>query len=134
MPLACPHRPLHRLCVAVAAFFGLATIFAGGTVLVGWRDPGYEVVPLVLGFNVIMGFVYLGVAVLIARDLDRGRLAVMAITVANLLMLGIVITRRLTGAVVADETLLAMSARFVVWAAIVGVLTYEKRAFSAPAS
>jgi hypothetical protein len=131
MHFACPHRPLHRVAFALAAFFGLATILAGATVLFGWRDAGYEVVQPVLLFNTVMGFVYLGAALLIARDLERGRLAALVITLVNFVVLAAIVARRVAGDVVADETLVAMTARCVIWAAIAIVLTREKRAFAA---
>jgi hypothetical protein len=133
MQFACPHRPLHRLAFAVSAFFGLATILAGATAFFGWREAGYEVVRPVLLFNTLMGFVYLGAALLIARDLERGRLAALAITLMNLVVLALIVARRVAGGVVADETLVAMTARLVIWAAIAIVLTREKRFFAAAA-
>lgn len=131
MPFVCPHRPLHRLTVAVAAFFGLATIVAGGTVLLGLRDAGYEVVRPVLWFNALMGVAYVATAILIARDLERGWMASIAVAAANVaVLLGIVVLSA-SGGTVAPETMAAMSVRAAVWVAIVLALSRERRVFAA---
>ena len=122
---ACPIRPLHRFAVGVAALFGLATLVAGGRVLLG-ADPGYTVFRPVLVFNTLMGFAYLAAAAVIARDLGRGLLAAVAIAAVNTMGLGVVIVNRASGGIAADETLLAMTARTVVWALLAVVLAWER--------
>ena len=54
-------RLVRGLTVAVAALFGVATIFAGGRVLLG-SDPGYVVFRPLLIYNTIMGVFYIAAA------------------------------------------------------------------------
>lgn len=114
-----------RWSALVAALFGIATIIAGGRVLLG-ADAGYEVVRPVLLFNTAMGVVYLAAAWLILRDPARGRLVAIAIALLNLLVLVAVIARRVGGDVVATETLAAMTLRTVVWIGIAAALGHER--------
>ena len=67
-------------------------------------------------------------AVLILRDLGRGRLLAGGIAALNVVVLLTVVVRRATGGAVASETLAAMTLRAVVWLAITAVLTVALRA------
>lgn len=116
---------LQRWSALIAGLFGIATIIAGGRVLLG-GDAGYEVVRPVLLFNTAMGVVYLATAMLILRDPARGRLAAIAIASVNLLVLLAVIARRAGGGIVATETLVAMTLRTVVWIGIAAALGRER--------
>ena len=98
----------------VAALFGVATLFAGGRVLLG-SDPGYVVFRPLLIFNTAMGLAYLAAAVMLFRSPGLGRYAAGMIFVLNLLVLvGIVLVYRSGGAVAVDS-LRAMTMRTVVW-------------------
>lgn len=123
----CPHSHAQRLTALVAALFGLATIVAGGRILLGLGEAGYEVVRPVLLFNTGMGVLYMAAAVLILRDIGRGRLLAGAIAALNAIVLLTVVVRRATGGLVADETLAAMTLRTGVWLAITAVLTIALR-------
>lgn len=105
---------LQTIAAAVAVIFGVVTLFAGGSVLVG-RDPGYVVYKPLLYYNVAMGFAYVWAGLLIWRSVQRGRGAAFAIFVLNLLVLiGIVVASR-TGSDVASESFGAMTFRTVLW-------------------
>ena len=125
---ACPHKPLHRLTVLVAGLFGLLTIAAGGRLLLGLGEAGYVVVWPILIFNTVMGAVYVAAAVLMARDIDRGRRAAFAIAMLNVVVLVGLGVLRARGGIVASETLAAMSMRALVWIGIFALLTWERRA------
>ena len=120
-----PHSRTQRLTALVAVLFGLATIVAGGRILLGLADAGYEVVRPVLLFNSGMGVVYLIAAVLILRDVERGRLLAVGIAVVNVAVLLAIVMRRASGGMVADETLVAMTLRAGVWVAIAAVLARD---------
>src|SRR5690606_8406736 len=122
------HSRSQRLTALVAALFGLTTVAAGGRILLGLGDAGYHVVRPVLLFNTAMGVLYLVAAVLILRDLGRGRLLAGGIAALNVVVLLTVVVRRATGGAVASETLAAMTLRAVVWLAITAVLTVALRA------
>lgn len=127
MRLACPTSKLQRLSAAAALLFGLATIAAGGRVLLGLGDPGYGIVRPVLLFNTLMGVVYVVAARRIHRSLQDGRRIALLVTAANTLVLGAVVAYAASGGTVARETLTAMTARTLVWAAIVAALGWVRR-------
>lgn len=107
-------RIVQRLAAAIAALFGVATLFAGTRVLLGF-DPGYTVFRPLLVYNVAMGAVYLAVGVAIWRNRTWGAYGAGAIFLLNLIVLaGIIILFR-SGGAVAVESLRAMTLRTVVW-------------------
>ena len=107
-------RIVRMLAAAVAVLFGVATLLAGGRVLLG-ADPGYEVFRPLLVFNTAMGAAYVAAGVTIWRSVSAGRYAAGAIFLLNLLVLaGIIIVYR-SGGEVAVESLRAMTFRTVVW-------------------
>jgi len=111
-----PHRVriVQILAAAVAVLFGVATLFAGGRVLLG-SDPGYEVFRALLIYNTAMGVAYLAAGVTIWHSVNAGRYAARAIFLLNLLVLvGILVVDR-SGGTVAVESLRAMTLRTIVW-------------------
>lgn len=107
-------RVMRLLAAAIAGVFGIATLFAGGRVLLG-SDPGYVVYPPLLIFNTIMGVAYLAAGIAIWRSLILGKYAAGAILLLNILVLfGIILVFRSGGAVAVDS-LGAMTLRTVVW-------------------
>ncbi len=107
-------RVVQMLVVAVGGLFGVATLFAGGRVLLG-SDPGYVVFRPLLIYNTMMGVAYLAASVAMWRNVVRGRYAAGAIFALNLLVLaGIVLVYR-SGRAVAVDSLRAMTLRTVVW-------------------
>jgi len=111
-----PHRVriVQILAAAVAFLFGVATLFAGGRVLLG-SDPGYEVFRPLLIYNTAMGVAYLAAGITVWRSVNAGRYAAGAIFLLNLLVLvGILVVYR-SGGAVAVESLRAMTLRTVVW-------------------
>jgi apolipoprotein N-acyltransferase len=115
--------------------FGLATIAAGGTVLLG-RDPGYLVYRPLLLYNTAMGLVYLYAAVEAWRRREAGRSTAGWITAVNAAMLcWIVYLYQTTRDVVANDSVRAMTLRTVVWLVLFAVLAWvwrRKRAATVP--
>jgi hypothetical protein len=107
-------RLVQAIVAAVAVLFGIATLFAGGRVLLG-SDPGYEVFRPLLVYNTAMGVAYVAAGVTVWRSVNAGRHAAGAIVLLNLLVLvGILVIYRRGGAVAVDS-LRAMTLRTVVW-------------------
>lgn len=127
MRMTLPHSWVRRLSALVAALFGVATLVAGGRILFGLGEAGYEVVRPVLLFNTAMGALYLAAAVLIVRDLGSARVLAAGIALVNLAVLLAIVARQAAGGTVADETLAAMTLRTVVWIAIAAALRREWR-------
>lgn len=107
-------RVVQTIVAAVAVLFGVATLFAGGRVLLG-SDPGYEVFRPLLIYNTTMGVAYLAAGVTVWRSVKAGRRAAGAILLLNLLVLvGILFIYR-SGEAVAVDSFRAMTLRTVVW-------------------
>ena len=107
-------RVTQLLAAAIGGLFGVATLFAGGSVLLG-SDPGYVVFRPLLIYNTIMGVAYLAAGITIWRSLILGKYAAGAIFLLNILvLLGIILVYRSGGAVAVDS-LGAMTLRTVVW-------------------
>lgn len=115
-----------RGAAGIALVFGVVTVVAGASVLAG-RDPGYLVYRPLLIFNTAMGVAYAAAAVLIWRDLARGRLAATVILALNIAMLGLVIYLFRTSDVVAADSVRAMIFRSAIWLLIFGVLVWIGR-------
>jgi hypothetical protein len=107
-------KTVQRVLAAVAVLFGVATLAAGGRVLLG-ADPGYAVYRPLLVYNTAMGLAYLVAGLLAWAHVRRGRNAAAAIFALNLLVLGFVAYRYLGPGGVAVESVGAMTLRTVVW-------------------
>lgn len=123
----CPHSLSRRLSALVAAVFGIVTLIAGGRILFGFAEAGFVVIPQVLVFNTVMGALYVLAAVLIVRDIDRGRPLALLIALANVAVLLAVVALRASGTSVAGQTLAAMTLRSAVWITIAAALFRDRR-------
>jgi hypothetical protein len=111
----------------VATLFGIATLFAGGRVLLG-AEPGYIVFRPLLIYNTAMGIAYVAAGVLAWRNVERGKVAAAAIFGLNCLVLGAVSYLYATGDGVAIESIRAMVLRTVVWLVLfVGLVWLTRR-------
>lgn len=107
-------RLARRILALVAIAFGLATIVAGGRVLMG-ADPGYVVYRPLLVFNTAMGFAYVAAGVLIWRRPERATRAALAIFVINLVVFVAIGVLYASGGAVAVDSVRAMTLRTGVW-------------------
>jgi uncharacterized membrane protein len=105
---------MQRVLAAIAMLFGVATLVAGGRVLLG-SDPGYAVYRPLLVYNTVMGLAYLAAGLLAWAHVQRGRNAAAGIFALNALVLGFVIYRYLGPGGVAVESVGAMTLRTAVW-------------------
>ncbi len=115
-----------NVLAGVALVFGVATVVAGASVLLG-RDAGYVVYRPLLIFNTAMGAAYAAAAVMIWRDAGRGRRAAAVILALNVAVLGFVGFLFRTGGAVAIDSVRAMAFRSAVWLVIFGVLVWTGR-------
>ena len=120
-------RAARTVAVAVAVLFGIATVIAGGRVLLG-SDPGYVVFRPLLFYNTVMGLTYIVGGIMIARNLLRGRNATGLIFVLNLLVLVSIVVAYRQGGSVAVDSRRAMSLRTVVWLLLFAVTAWLARA------
>jgi hypothetical protein len=118
---------LERSAAVVGLVFGLATLAAGGSVLLG-RDPGYLVYRPLLLFNTAMGIAYLYAGFEAWKRSERGYTAAGAILAVNAAVLvWIVYLFRTQAEVVAIDSVRAMTLRTVVWLVLWGVLGWMWR-------
>ncbi len=116
-----------RSAAVVGLVFGLATLAAGGSVLLG-RDPGYLVYRPLLVFNTAMGLAYLYAGVQAWKRTEGGYTAAGAILAANAaVLLWIVYLFRARADTVAMDSVRAMTLRTVVWLVLWGVLAWVWR-------
>jgi hypothetical protein len=119
-------RVAQLLAAAIAGLFGVATLFAGGSVLLG-SDPGYVVFRPLLIYNTIMGVAYLAAGISIWRSLMVGRYAAGAIVLLNILVLLAITLDYRSGGAVALDSLGAMTFRSVVWLVLFLVVSWLGR-------
>jgi hypothetical protein len=119
-----------RVVAGIALLFGLATLFAGGRVLLG-TDPGYVVFRPLLIFNTAMGLAYLAAGVLILTNLREGQRAAATIFGLNLAVLVGIVTVYRGGGGVAVDSLRAMAVRTSVWLALFLAARWLSRKLSA---
>jgi hypothetical protein len=105
---------IQGILAVVAATFGLATVVAGGRVLIG-SDPGYVVFRPLLFYNTVMGVAYLAAAVIMWRSLASGKFAAATIFVLNLFVLVGIGYLYANGHAVAIESIRAMTFRTGIW-------------------
>ena len=123
-------RVMQLLAAAIAGLFGVATLFAGGRVLLG-SDPGYVVFRPLLIYNTIMGMAYLAAGITLWRSLTLGKYAAGAVFLLNILvLLGIILVYRNGGAVAVDS-LRAMTLRTVMWLVLFLVASWLGRSRTA---
>lgn len=104
-----------RVLGSFAVLFGLLSLLAAGSVLVGARDVGYPVAQPLLVFNMAMGLPYIAAGGLILARKPAALRAAGAIALINLLVLGLVLW---PGSTVATESRTAMAVRTVVWVVV----------------
>lgn len=115
---------------AVAVLFGIATLFAGGRVLLG-SDPGYVVFRPLLIYNAAMGAAYLAAGITIWRSINAGRYAAGIIFLLNLLVLAGILVVYHSGGAVAVDSLRAMTFRTVVWLVLFVAVSWLARSRTA---
>ncbi len=106
---------LQHTLAGVAIFFGLLTLGAGGSVLMGWRDPGYIVFMPLLVYNLAMGFAYIAAGLLGWRDAGYGEFLATMILLGNMAMLALIVVVYVRGGGVALHSLRAMTFRTLLW-------------------
>ena len=108
-------------CVAV--FFGLLTMIAGISVIMG-LSPGYIVFRPLLIYNTIMGVVYVAAGIAIWNNSKHGVNSAAFIFFLNLVVLAVIYFFYLKGSLIAVDSLRAMSLRTIVWLALFGGLVW----------
>ena len=103
-----------RIAAALAVIFGLATVFSGARALFGGVDMG-QVVPFVLWFNFLAGFVYVLAGVGLWLGSARGRWLALALAVATVLVFLAFLWHVWQGGAHESRTMAAMTLRSGFW-------------------
>ncbi|MCY0147876.1 hypothetical protein OEG84_09160 [Hoeflea sp. G2-23] len=116
-----------------AILFGVLTIVSGGRVLFGGeatKAAAGNVVPFVLWFNFLSGFVYVAAGAGIALHKDWGSKLAMGLAIAIVAVFAVFGWHVFTGGAYEARTVGAMLLRSVVW---IGIAIYvQRRAATAP--
>jgi uncharacterized membrane protein (DUF2068 family) len=112
----------------IAVGFGLLTIKEGGTILFGdaaARAAAGNYVPFVLWFNFVAGFAYVIAGIGLWRQQRWAAWLAVAIAVATALTFAAFGAHVVSGGAYEQRTVIAMSLRTLVWAAI-AVVAYRR--------
>jgi len=119
MTATAPRRfPADRVAAAGGLAFSALAILAGTRVLTGRDVPDYPVLPWLVRYNVAAGIAGVVVALGVWRHRSWARAAARAVTALHGGVLAALIATRVTGGVVANDSLVAMSLRTLVWLAV----------------
>ncbi len=106
-----------RIAAALAVIFGLATVFSGARALFGGVDMG-QVVPFVLWFNFLAGFVYVLAGIGLWLGSARGRWLALALAVATVLVFLLFLWHVWQGGAHEPRTMAAMTLRSGFWVVV----------------
>lgn len=111
-------KTMKRLAGTAGVAVGLASVIAGARVLLGFSQPAYTVIPLLVLYNVAMG----AVALLAGTGLwgNRAWAPKLAgvIALCHLAVLGLLLLAKFMGESIAAESVGAMTFRSAAWSAI----------------
>jgi hypothetical protein len=111
-------RYKHRVAALLALVIGLLTIIEGGIVMLGIETKPYPVLPWLLRYNVVMGFVSLGAGHGLWREQGwAGMLSRVVLACHGLVFLSLV-GMHLLGMTVAVQSIGAMLFRTAIWTGI----------------
>ena len=107
-----------RVAAAVGTLFGAISVVAGTRVLTDLDVPDYVVLPWLVRYNVAAGAfgVVVGVGLWLVRPWALA--SAWALTAAHASVLVAIAAWRATGGAVADDSLVAMALRTLVWSAV----------------
>lgn len=105
---------IQNTLVSVAVLFGIITVFAGASVLLG-VNPGYTVFKPLLIYNTLMGFAYLAAGITAYRHIKPGIYIASVIFLLNAIVLATLFFLHSKGNTIAVDSLRAMSLRTGVW-------------------
>lgn len=112
-----PPPPLHRKLAVAALVFGVLTLASGGRALFGGVDMG-RVVPFVLWFNFLAGFLYVAAALALWTGHALARPLAVALASATALVFAAFGLHVLTGGAFEPRTVAAMTLRTLFWTGI----------------
>ncbi len=112
----------HRISALVAIIIGLLSIIEGGSVLLGLETKPYTVLPWLVWYNVVLGFVSVAAGVGLWMNRAWGYTSATTIVALHFLVLMILVILYSFRQPVALHSIAAMTVRSLVWAGILLVL------------
>jgi len=111
---------LIKIVAGIALLLGLMAVFSGTRVLTGYFEPGYNVLPWLVYYNVFMGLVSLFAAFLIWKENAKALLVSGIITAGHISVLFSLLT--IFSSVVATHSIKAMTFRSSIWLILILVV------------
>lgn len=121
-------RNRHRLAAALALLIGLLSVKEGGSVLLGLVTKPYPVLPGLVMYNVMLGFVSIAAGIGIWAQRAWSSTLAAVILIAHSLVLLSLFTLLELGKTVAFESVMAMLFRTIVWLGIYCLLSWKNGA------
>ncbi len=116
---------LSKIASILAFIIGAMAVFAGGKVLLG-NDPGYYVINWLPLYNYTVGVLTICITAVLIWKNSRFALAAAVATFGAHALVMLILQAAYRG-VVAPDSIVAMTARLVVWALILGLLFLLRR-------
>ena len=116
---------LLKVVAAIALLIGLMAVITGTRVLTGYLIPDYNVLPLLVYYNVFMGFASIFTGILIWIKYSKALAFTVGIAVGHISVLLSLLT--LFNSVVADQSIKAMIFRSIIWIVIFIILRKTKK-------
>jgi hypothetical protein len=111
-------RNKHRLAALLALVIGLLTVVEGGIVLLGFETKPYPVLPWLLRYNVVMGFVSLATGLGLWREQKWAEMLSRMVLACHALVFLTLVSMHLLGMTVAVQSIGAMLFRTAIWIGI----------------
>ncbi len=122
---------LNKMAAVLAWIIGGMAIFAGGQVVVLHHTVDYYVIPWLPVYNFVLGLVtFFFIALGIWKDKPYAPKLALAVLLSHGTVLALLLT--VYQAVVASESLRAMTVRVVTWVLIVALLGLDRHLLSRP--
>ena len=114
----------YKFAAVLALLIGTMSAVAGSLVIVGINKPNYQVLDWLVVYNILVGIISIGSAVLIWKKYWRAFATVIIIALAHLTVLALLLT--LFREAAAEESIKAMIFRVAIWILIIS-LTLEPK-------
>lgn len=120
-------RNKRRIAAMLALTIGLLTIVEGGSVLLGIETKPYRVLPWLLRYNVLMGFVSLAAGISLWMEKNQAAMLARTILVCHGAVFLSLSAMHLLGKTVAVNSIMAMLFRTGIWFVIITMIRRKVR-------
>lgn len=121
-------RNRHRIAAVLALTIGLLTVVEGGSVLLGIKTKPYHVLPWLLRYNVLMGFVSLTAGIGLWMEKNQAAMFAKTILICHGAVFLTLSAMHLLGKTVAVNSIMAMLFRTGKWLVISTMIRRKEQA------